>query len=336
MIFFWSLVAFALLGVLLWLIFVANDDTVLKTMRIPTSGDVDGDGDVDADDLAATKTATHGATYNAPFRVAAMEAQYDAAADVAAASAAVAEAAEASMEAQLGDAKAIATAQDALDAADAAVAEAAEAIQEAAEAIDATTDKAVDSSVAVEAAAESEIVAAASEVAEADDAVRAVVIETEAADVTGALPIVADAINNYPDNLTKIAGIGAVYQKRLYEAGVFTWSQVATTGVEQLSTITEATESANAADWPSQASALAEANGRVGAVYVGPMPDRLIVLPGIGEGAEQVLHEHGLVTYAQIAETDPAVLASVLKTAGSRADAAEVVAAARELEAKSA
>ena len=220
MIFFWSLVAFALLAVLLWLIFVANNDTVLKTMRIPTSGDVDGDGDVDAADLAAAKTATHGETHNAPFRVAAMEAKYDAAADAAAASAAVAEAAEASMEAAVGRRYSVATAQDALDTADAAVTEAAEAIQEAAEAIDATTDKAVDSSVEVEAAAESEIVEAASEVGEADDAVRAVVVETEVADVVSALPVVADAINNYPDNLTKIAGIGAVYQKRLYEAGV--------------------------------------------------------------------------------------------------------------------
>lgn len=265
-----------------------------------------------------------------------MEAKYEAAADTASASAAVAEAAEASMEAQLDDAAAITAAQDAVEAADAAVAEAAEAIQDAGAAIDATIDKASDSSVAVAAAAESKVVAAAGEVGEADDAVRAVVVEADVDDEVSALPVVADANNNYPDNLTKIGGIGAVYQKRLYEAGIFTWSQIAETDVAQLSTITEATESANAADWPSQATALAAANDRVGAVYVGPMPDRLVVLPGIGEGAEQVLHEHGLVTYAQIAETDPAVLASVLKLASSRADAGEVVAAARELEAKSA
>jgi predicted flap endonuclease-1-like 5' DNA nuclease len=326
MLFFWSLLAFALLFILLWLIFVADDDTVLQTLRIPADGDVDGDGDVDAADVAALKASSEQEKLSAPARIAAMDARYEAASDTAAASAAVAEAAEASMEAEAsGSAEAVAAAQDAIEAADAAVAEAAEAIEEAAAAVDATQDKALEE---IRAESAHQEIAAAGPVVE--------VPESEVEEVTRAVTVFDETSKNYPDDLTKIDGIGEVYQRRLYAAGITTWAKVADADVAQLESLAQASEGAHVAEWPAQARALAEANDRVGAVYIGPMPDRLIVLPGIGEGTQQMLREHGLVSYVQIAETDLAVLAAVLKSANSRANAEEVVAAAKAMAEKSA
>ena len=73
-----------------------------------------------------------------------------------------------------------------------------------------------------------------------------------------------------PDNLTKVKGIGKVYQSRLYEAGIYTWDQLAHTEAESLQEVTNAIPAANVESWAGQATELAEKNGRVGARYTGP------------------------------------------------------------------
>jgi predicted flap endonuclease-1-like 5' DNA nuclease len=58
------------------------------------------------------------------------------------------------------------------------------------------------------------------------------------------------------DDLTSISGIGPVFAGRLRDAGISTFSDVATAGASKLAEITGASES-RAGDWASQASARA-------------------------------------------------------------------------------
>ncbi len=132
-------------------------------------------------------------------------------------------------------------------------------------------------------------------------------------------PDVWDA-DNHPDDLTQILGIGRVYEKRLYAAGIATWDQVAATSVDELEQATQAVAGANAAGWPSQAQELAAANDRVGARYAGPTPQQLSLIPGIGEQTEQTLYKQGITTYARLATLTPAQLAELLPEADSEAD----------------
>ncbi len=122
---------------------------------------------------------------------------------------------------------------------------------------------------------------------------------------------------NHPDDLTQILGIGRVYEERLYAAGIATWDQVAATSVAKLEQATQAVAGANAAGWPRQAQELATANDRVGAQYVGPTPQRLSLIPGIGEETEQALYQQGITTYARLAALSPAQLAELLPEASS-------------------
>ena len=341
---FWSLVAFILTGLLLWLIFFADDDAVLRTLRIPTDGDVDGDGDVDAADLAAAQAAVQagaGDSLHAPARVAAMNAEDEALAAATHAAAATAEAAAASLEAATaGTEEAVAAAEEAVEAADSAVEAAAEAVEKASGALEATTDQAsgaaVDAEESLEAAAAAAVEQLRQEEAALEAEARESVTATRSAAVVDLGAAGLTATDNHPDDLTKVYGIGEVYQRRLYEAGVCTWSQIAQMSAADLEKITEAIDAANVEDWASEARKLAEANGRVGAHYDGPLPDRLTFLPGIGEGAQELLRQHGIVTFRQFVDADREALQATLKAGGSRADLGEAIAAAKKLLEKSA
>lgn len=115
-----------------------------------------------------------------------------------------------------------------------------------------------------------------------------------------------------PDPLSKIRGIGVVYERRLYEAGIFTWHQLAHTDVEQLRTVTNAHTSSDPAAWREQAQRLAIAYGRVGAVYNGPIPDKFTYIDGLSAHHEQELYQAGILTYTQLAALSPQVLARIL------------------------
>lgn len=127
---------------------------------------------------------------------------------------------------------------------------------------------------------------------------------------------------DYPDNLSRIKGIGDVYRYRLYHAGIYTWHQVATADEETLRRATSAYPSSNVHEWPPQAQQLAEKNGRTGAVYTGPTPDDLTKILGIGPVSAQSLYRAGICTYEQLASTRPERLAELfpIAVAGDQPD----------------
>ena len=126
-----------------------------------------------------------------------------------------------------------------------------------------------------------------------------------------------DPLSEYPDNLSRIKGIGKVYMRRLYDAGIYTWHQVGECNSEQLRRIVDPPVSANVEEWPAQGRDLAKRFGRVGATYVGPRPDDLTRIRGIGVSSAQALYQAGLCTYAQLAQTTSSELAAIIPSSPS-------------------
>jgi predicted flap endonuclease-1-like 5' DNA nuclease len=124
----------------------------------------------------------------------------------------------------------------------------------------------------------------------------------------------------YPDPLWKIRGIGIIYQKRLYEAGIFTWHQLAVSDPESLRVAARAHASSDPNVWIEQARQLAEQHNRVGALYMGPIPDDFTVIDGIGSNSEQELYRAGIYTYAQLANLSPQKLARILPEVAAAGD----------------
>ena len=139
-----------------------------------------------------------------------------------------------------------------------------------------------------------------------------------------------------PDPLSDIRGIGDVYEQRLYEAGVFTWHELAQVDAETLQEITRALPSSSPASWIAQARRLAAENGRIGATYTGPVPDDLTRIAGIDQVFEQELMRGGIVTFAQLAQATPQRLAEIIPAHGldDAIDFAGWIAKAGELQAE--
>jgi predicted flap endonuclease-1-like 5' DNA nuclease len=121
--------------------------------------------------------------------------------------------------------------------------------------------------------------------------------------------------SSYPDPLSKVRGIGIVYERRLYEAGIFTWHQLAQTDVESLRAAARAHSTSDPAAWREEAQRLAVENNRVGAVYTGPLPDHFTYIDGLNAHHEQELYQAGILTYAQLAALPPKALARILPDA---------------------
>jgi predicted flap endonuclease-1-like 5' DNA nuclease len=125
---------------------------------------------------------------------------------------------------------------------------------------------------------------------------------------------------SYPDPLWKIRGVLIPYQKRLYEAGIFTWHQLANTEPERLWKVTQAHANSDPGTWIEHARQLAEQQDRVGAIYTGPVPDDFTAIDGLGSHSEHQLYRTGIYTYAQLAKLTPEELARVLPEAGESVD----------------
>lgn len=137
----------------------------------------------------------------------------------------------------------------------------------------------------------------------------------------------------YPDDLSKIRGIGDVYKQRLYRAGIYTWKQITETETEVLRRATSAYPSSNVEEWLSQAEALMAKHGRQQAVYSGPAPDEMTKILGIGPVSAAALYRAGICTYEQLASTPVADLEALfpIAVAGDVPDFADWIARATKL-----
>jgi predicted flap endonuclease-1-like 5' DNA nuclease len=137
----------------------------------------------------------------------------------------------------------------------------------------------------------------------------------------------------YPDDLSKIKGIGDVYKQRLYRAGIYTWKQIAEGDIETLRRATSAYPSSNVDEWLVQAQKLIEKHGRSDAVYSGPQPDDMTKILGIGPVSAAALYRAGICTYEQLASTPIADLEALfpIAVAGDQPDFAQWVTRAANL-----
>jgi predicted flap endonuclease-1-like 5' DNA nuclease len=143
-------------------------------------------------------------------------------------------------------------------------------------------------------------------------------------------PELTQRTKEYPDDLSKIKGIGDVYKQRLYRAGIYTWKQIAEADVETLRRATSAYPSSNVDEWLVQAEKLMEKNGRKDAIYSGPQPDDMTKILGIGPVGASVLYRAGICTYEQLASTSISDLEALfpVAVAGDQPDFLEWVARA--------
>ena len=125
-------------------------------------------------------------------------------------------------------------------------------------------------------------------------------------------PPVAQDLSNRPDNLTAVYGIGGLYERRLYQVGIFTWDQLSRVDAESLQQITRALPGSDTRAWTEQARELAQANNRIGAVYDGPLPEDLTRIAGVDQVFEDELYAAGIFTYRQLAERTPDELARII------------------------
>jgi predicted flap endonuclease-1-like 5' DNA nuclease len=146
-------------------------------------------------------------------------------------------------------------------------------------------------------------------------------------------PALTRRSQEYPDDLSKIKGIGDVYKQRLYRAGIYTWKQIAEGDIETLRRATSAYPSSNVEEWLVQAQKLIEKHGRANAVYSGPPPDDMTKILGIGPVSAAALYRAGICTYEQLASTSIAELEELfpIAVAGDQPDFAQWVARAANL-----
>jgi len=135
-------------------------------------------------------------------------------------------------------------------------------------------------------------------------------------------PELTQPSKEYPDDLSKIKGIGDVYKQRLYRAGIYTWKQIAEADSDTLRRATSAYPSSNVEEWHGQAQKLMEKFGRKDAVYHGPHPDDMTKILGIGPVGAAVLYRAGICTYEQLASTPIADLQALfpIAVAGDQPD----------------
>ena len=119
----------------------------------------------------------------------------------------------------------------------------------------------------------------------------------------------------YPDDLSKIKGIGDSYKHKLYRAGIYTWRQIVEADHAALRRATGANSSTDVEAWVTQARALIEKHGRGEATYGGPLPDDLMKILGIGPVNSATLYRAGVCTYEQLAMMPIADLSALFPVA---------------------
>lgn len=116
-----------------------------------------------------------------------------------------------------------------------------------------------------------------------------------------------------PQYLSEVRGIGEVYEKKLYGAGIGTFWELAHTTDEELERIFDARDfqDVNCQVIRDDAMRLAIETGSLGREWDGSAPDDLTQIPGIGRTFEQRLFDAGICTYEALAGLSPARLEEI-------------------------
>lgn len=151
-------------------------------------------------------------------------------------------------------------------------------------------------------------------------------VETVAAEVVPPLPVTTTApepSSTTADELTIIEGIGEKIAEALNKAGISTFAHVAAKPPAELE---EAVKAQNvdlvgdAKTWPRQAklAAAGDANGLEDLkrrIKEGKVFDDLTIIEGIGPKIQQLLRDHGIILFADLAETDVEHLRQIIRSA---------------------
>ncbi|MBX3014738.1 MAG: hypothetical protein KF832_24675 [Caldilineaceae bacterium] len=134
-------------------------------------------------------------------------------------------------------------------------------------------------------------------------------------------PVTTPTLTDHPDDLALIKGIGEAYKRKLYQAGIYSWRQVAESETEMLRRITRAKPNANIEGWRQRARELAEQYQRWETTFQGPLDD-LTRIEGIGAITAGILYKAGICTYEQLAGALPDELAQIVPapTVGDEVD----------------
>jgi predicted flap endonuclease-1-like 5' DNA nuclease len=137
-----------------------------------------------------------------------------------------------------------------------------------------------------------------------------------------------------PQDLSAVPGIGAVFEERLYAAGIGSYWELAETSRDELVNIL-GPDSIRGVDFEQikgEAMQLAVQSHSVGRSWDGTPPDDFDVLPGIGEIYERRLYEAGICTYEALSAATAERLTAICKAPPMRTpDYAAWIATATEL-----
>jgi len=104
-----------------------------------------------------------------------------------------------------------------------------------------------------------------------------------------------------PQDLSRIDGIGTVYEQRLYKVGIGSYWDVARAGNDFLKDVLGTLVDVDLATIKAHALRLAETTGTMYYSWDGTAPDDFESFPGIGEVYESRLYEAGICTYEALA-----------------------------------
>ncbi|MBI5929318.1 MAG: hypothetical protein HY862_08425 [Chloroflexi bacterium] len=136
-------------------------------------------------------------------------------------------------------------------------------------------------------------------------------------------PVAPEPKATTADDLTLIEGVGDKIAAALHQAGITSFAHIAAKTPTELETAVKAQNVdlvGDAKTWPRQAklAAAGDANGLEDLkrrVKEGKVLDDLTILEGIGPKIQQILRDHGIITFADLAEADVENLTKILRTA---------------------
>jgi len=126
------------------------------------------------------------------------------------------------------------------------------------------------------------------------------------------LPTIVDQ----PQDLSAVEGIGAVFEQRLYNAGIGAYWELAALDDETLRRVLKIGKAqaatVNLDAMRASARQLAETSDTAGYVWCGEPVDDFEPIPGIGKTYEQRLYDAGIRTYAALAQATPETLTQAI------------------------